>query len=105
MTVAKKAIKQLQIDPYKDKPVFNLIATIPTSTVNDEDEQKDDDASNPIDQLFLYEVKPYLQILVKESPVAYQISKKAAQLQLTQMALDIYSVVKMKLQTGRTPLA
>lgn len=43
---------------------------------DNEDEWKDDDASNPTNQLYLYAVEPHPQISVKESPIPYWLSKR-----------------------------
>jgi hypothetical protein len=71
--------------------VLHSKATTINPMVDDDDEWMDDDASNPGDQLLLYEAEPHPQISVKESPIPYWISKQAVWPQLAQMALDIYS--------------
>jgi hypothetical protein len=57
--------------------VLHSKATTIDPMVDDDDEWMDDDASNPSDQLLLYEAEPHPQISVKESLIPYWISKQA----------------------------
>jgi hypothetical protein len=71
ITDGKRAINDLWVNEYKDRPVVPHLSSSITATttvepiVDDEDEWMNDDANNPGDQLLLYEVEPHPQISVK----------------------------------------
>jgi hypothetical protein len=71
----------------------NFTATRPTDT---DDEWSQMDNASIQDQMTLYEQEPYPRdMLQKDSPIPYWISKRSIWPELTQMALDIYSVLPM----------
>lgn len=63
--------------------------------VDEDDELDSDDDADAADQLRLYEQEPRSQMLIKDSPIPYWISKRSIWPQLAQMALDVYSTPPM----------
>ena len=60
--------------------------------IDEDDEWSHDDYTAAVDQLAMYESKPLLQgLTIKDSLIAYWVSKRSIWPQLLEMPLDVYS--------------
>jgi hypothetical protein len=91
IVAAREVIENLWSE-YKHLPLHN---TTTIDTLNDEDDEWSSDDDKTVDQLRLYEVEPYPQISMKDSPIDYWHSKRPIWPQLSQMALDLYATPAM----------
>jgi hypothetical protein len=94
ITAARKAIGELWSEYKATAPAATDASTLLDD--DDDDEWSLDDQTSTVDQLWLYENEPHpKEMLQKDSPIQYWISKRAIWPQLAQMALDIYAVPAM----------
>jgi hypothetical protein len=91
---ARSAVNNLWMD-YKDEGLVPTPA-IPTALMldNDEDWLNAPDTT-VVDQLWQYEHEPRPQMLTRESPIPYWISKITVWPQLARMALDVFLTLPM----------
>jgi hypothetical protein len=74
---------------YKNTPI-DVPDTNATAMPVDKDDEWATDDTAVADQLKLYELEPHSKLLIKDSPIAYWVSKQSIWPQLAQMALDVY---------------
>jgi hypothetical protein len=91
---ARSAVNNLWMD-YKDEGLVPTPA-IPTALMLDDDEDwLNAPDTTVVDQLWQYEHEPRPQMLTRESPIPYWISKITVWPQLARMALDVFSTPPM----------
>jgi hypothetical protein len=94
IAAAKTAVTDLWL-LYKHEIVRDPATNATAVQVDEDDELYSDDDTNAADQLRLYEQEPRSQMLMKDSPIPYWVSKRSIWPQLAQMALDVYSTPPM----------